>query len=86
MDQHQQDLRRAAAQAFMESLDQLQETLCPAEAETAECSEDDIPTVIEFMELPLSDEDDALDFEQAVADIDRFMQSQQGDPPIQPNR
>lgn len=30
MDKHRRDLRRAAAQAFLESLDQLQDTLTPA--------------------------------------------------------
>lgn len=84
MDQHQRELRRAAAQAFIESLDQLQETLCPSDDETAALSEDDIPTVIEFMELPLPEEDE-IAFEQALADIDRFMRSQQNEPPIQPN-
>lgn len=83
MDQQQRELRHAAAQAFMKSLDQLQETLCSPEDETDTLSEDDIPTVIEIMEFPLADDDeeidDEFDFEQAVADIDRFMQSRQGD-------
>lgn len=62
MDQHHKQLRRAAAAAFFESLDKLQETLCvdgqPAQA------------------APEVDSHNSLtSLEQAVADIEQFMQS-----------
>lgn len=60
----QQELRRAAARAFMESLDKLQETLSASEVEAKAQ-----PTTAPAMPEPLEE------FEQAVADIERFMQS-----------
>lgn len=70
MDQHQRELRRAAAEAFFESLDKLQETLCtegqpiqaPREADKEVAKSD-----------PESFSESSL--EQAVADIEQFMQS-----------
>lgn len=56
---HQRELRHAAAQAFIESLNQWQETLCPRS---------DTPTP--DPEAP----DCPIDLEQAVADIEQFMQ------------
>lgn len=59
----QQELRRAAAKAFMESLDKLQETLSESEAKT-KAQPTAAPAMPELEE-----------FEQAVADIEQFMQS-----------
>ncbi|MBW4420062.1 MAG: hypothetical protein KME13_12645 [Myxacorys californica WJT36-NPBG1] len=59
----QQELRRAAAKAFMESLDKLQETLSESEAKT-KAQATAAPARPELEE-----------FEQAVADIEQFMQS-----------
>ncbi len=58
MNQHQRELRRAAAQAFMRSLDKLHETLGEPISD---------PEKTDFTP-------DA--FEQAVADIEQFMQTQ----------
>lgn len=66
MDQ-QQELRRAAAKAFIESLDKLQETLCSSEQEALKSQ-----PIVAAQELP---ELQLEEFEQAVADIEQFMQS-----------
>lgn len=78
MDLQQQDARRAAARAFIESLDKLQETLC-SDAGRAVISE---PKAVEKVtnspsENPLEINLDTL--EQAVADIEQFMQAKQQD-------
>ena len=62
MDHQQRELRRAAAKAFAESLNKLEQTLCAPESEPAP-----VP------EAPIS----LLDLEQAVADIERFMQAKE---------
>jgi hypothetical protein len=66
MDHQQRELRRAAAQAFAESLNKLEQTLCAPE-------EKPLPVP----EVPLS----LLDLEQAVADIEQFMQAKEEDAP-----
>jgi hypothetical protein len=73
MDQQQQELRRAAAKAFMDSLNKLQATLSDAD----ELSE----TVTETVEIPVPEEkSEVMDqWEEAVADIERFMQEQNED-------
>lgn len=76
MNQRQQNLRYAAARAFMESLDQLQETLQPSEAQPT-------PTAPEQVDhrrgdAASSDPFDLSSFEQAVADIEAFIQQKQG--------
>ncbi len=63
MDHQQRELRRAAAQAFAESLNKLEQTLCPPDAE---------PVIA----APIS----LLDLEQAVADIEQFMQAKEDVP------
>lgn len=67
MDQCQQELRRAAAKAFRESLDQLEETFQPAQ-----------PPANSVRKQPQSDSPaacfDMESFEQAVADIEQFIQ------------
>lgn len=78
MDLQQQDARRAAAKAFIESLDKLQETLCsdagravisePKVVEKAASSPSENPVVINLDTL-----------EQAVADIEQFMQAKEQD-------
>ncbi|NDJ16640.1 hypothetical protein [Myxacorys almedinensis] len=60
----QRELRRAAAKAFMESLDKLQETLSESETKT-EAQPMTAPAMPKQLE----------EFEQAVADIEQFMQS-----------
>lgn len=65
MDQQQRDLRRAAAEAFIESLDKLQETLSGSENSALE----------QAQFIPNAVTPDMLDrFEQAVADIEQFME------------
>ena len=76
MDLQQQDVRRAAAKAFIESLNKLQETLC-SEAGQAVTPE---PKPVEKVaaspvESPIEINLDTL--EQAVADIEQFMQSKE---------
>ncbi|OLP16423.1 hypothetical protein BST81_20780 [Leptolyngbya sp. 'hensonii'] len=109
MDQNRRELRRAAARAFLDSLDALQETLDLTELETAELSSSgtphrpaaplpppaeaggkaeatDQPPVTapqpgnpEVKKKPLpQNTSNALnldDLEQAIADIDQFMQA-----------
>ncbi|MCU0568991.1 MAG: hypothetical protein MUF49_20625 [Oculatellaceae cyanobacterium Prado106] len=50
MDQSQQELRRAAAKAFMESLNHLEKSLQPSEGE---CS--DLPDPVSLAEVSLAD-------------------------------
>ncbi|MBW4442554.1 MAG: hypothetical protein KME10_15240 [Plectolyngbya sp. WJT66-NPBG17] len=62
MDYQQRELRRAAAQAFAESLNKLEQTLCaPEEKPTPEA-----PTSF------------SIELEQALADIEQFMQEKEG--------
>ncbi len=72
MDAYQQDLRRAADKAFMESLHQLEEMLLNEEPASAldACWEDSCT------EEPTPEEPypDLAAFEEAVADIEAFMQ------------
>jgi len=63
MDRQQQELRRAAARAFAESLNKLEQTLCTPKTEPAESEE---PSIAQCGE--------AIDLEQAFADLERFMQ------------
>ncbi len=67
MNQSQRELRRAAAQAFMESLDQLGRSLTPAEPAYGSKQKPDISDTSQF----------ARDLEAAVADIEEFTQNQQ---------
>jgi hypothetical protein len=69
-DHSQQDLRQAAAKAFAESLEQLQETLeaddrAPAPTESDSAVE--ARSAVKF---------DLLSLEQAAADIEQFIQQQ----------
>lgn len=77
MNQRQQNLRYAAARAFIESLDQLQETLQPVDPPVP-------PPVPEtdnhrHADTSLADQFDLNSFEQAVADIEEFIQKRQQD-------
>lgn len=56
MDLQQRELRRAAAQAFAESLNKLGDTLCTPETQPTSAAPDL-----------------TIDFEQALADLERFM-------------
>lgn len=74
MDLQQQDVRRAAARAFIESLDKLQETLCSEAGQAAPPASEVVEAVIDKpSEAPVAITLDTL--EQAVADIEQFMQA-----------
>ncbi|MER3433642.1 MAG: hypothetical protein C4288_09440 [Leptolyngbya sp. ERB_1_1] len=60
MDRQQRELRRAAAQAFTESLNKLEQALCIPEAELSQ-------------EVANS----SIDLEQALADIEQFIQEKE---------
>ncbi|MEB3338339.1 MAG: hypothetical protein VKJ46_12810 [Leptolyngbyaceae bacterium] len=99
MDQHQRELRHAAAQAFLESLDKLQETLNSADQppedpkpkpspESANRSHAPNHTTRTLSPLPKRDRASSVAFdlaalEDAVADIERYMQSHPQSPEIQ---
>ncbi|MCY7321206.1 MAG: hypothetical protein LH660_05240 [Phormidesmis sp. CAN_BIN36] len=76
MDLQQQDTRRAAAKAFIESLDKLQETLCSDASQAAAPQ----PKAVE--EVVNSPSENSIEInldtlEQAVADIEQFMQTKE---------
>jgi hypothetical protein len=72
MDQHQQELRRAATEAFFESLDKLQETLGVDGQPISVSPPKAAPTQKESgSEISLAS------LEQAVADIEQFMQTRE---------
>ncbi len=76
MDLQQQDARRAAARAFIESLDKLQETLCSEAGHAAPPAPEVVEAVIDKpSEAPVVITLDTL--EQAVADIEQFMQAKE---------
>lgn len=76
MDLQQQDARRAAARAFIESLDKLQETLCFEAGQPALPASKVVEVVIDKpSEVPVALTLDTL--EQAVADIEQFMQAKE---------
>ena len=81
MEQHQNDLRRAAAQAFAESLDQLQKTLQvdgrpPATAQPQ--PEKAAPvTKNNLNSTPIRPA--LADWEAAVADIEQFIEARRSD-------
>ncbi|MGI0490728.1 hypothetical protein ACN4EG_02865 [Alkalinema pantanalense CENA528] len=68
MGQHQKHLRRAAAQAFMNSLNQLEQTLCSEEPGPQVLSQPICPPV----DTAITPEE----LDDAVADIEQFMQYQ----------
>ena len=76
MDQQQQELRRAAAQAFMASLDQLQETLkpvtkpAPATGNSGQTKQNPSNSGVR---API----DLSSLEQAAADIEQFMMNRE---------
>lgn len=74
MDQSQRELRRSAADAFMESLDQLENSLQFRETETAQ------PTSPPMPNIQPKDPDSKIDvkaLEDAAADIEQFIQSRE---------
>lgn len=76
MDLQQQDARRAAAKAFIESLDKLQETLCSNAGQAAVPK----PKAVEKVANVLSEDSIEINLdtlEQAVADIEQFMQTKE---------
>lgn len=78
MDHDQHNPRYAAARAFMESLNQLQETLQPADSQSVPPV---LPTDSQPSQADVSapDQFDLSSFEQAVADIEQFMQMREED-------
>lgn len=73
--QDQHSYRRAAAEAFFDSLDQLQEAL---EVPDFPCANFEPPSEIEEAEKARSGKTFSLaELEQAVADIEEFFQAQQ---------
>ncbi len=77
MDLQQQDARRAAARAFIESLDKLQETLCSDADKTVIPRSDAVEIVDSPAENAVEINLDTL--AQAAADIEQFMQSKEQD-------
>ncbi|MBW4580208.1 MAG: hypothetical protein KME42_11620 [Tildeniella nuda ZEHNDER 1965/U140] len=77
MNQRQQNLRYAAARAFIESLDQLQETLQPADQTLPPPLPE--PNQQRNINASLTEQFDLNSFEQAVADIEEFIQKRQQD-------
>lgn len=73
MDHQQQKLRYAAARAFMESLDHLEQAL----QEATPASETPAAPPEQMPPLPSEAEFDLSSFEQAAADIEQFMQARQ---------
>jgi hypothetical protein len=76
MGQPQQDIRRAAAEAFKQSLDQLQQTL----ESTQEPSKPPQTPRPEPTPKPVTDRSVPFDlsaWEEAIADIEQFIQQQQ---------
>ncbi len=76
MDLQQQDARRAAARAFIESLDKLQETLC-SDAVQAEAPKPKAVEKVANSPAKNSIEINLDTLEQAVADIEQFMQTKE---------
>jgi len=71
INRHQRELRRTAARAFVESLDQLQESLQPEGQVSAE------PGISSASSRPEQFRFDLKTFEQAVADIEDYIEKQQ---------
>lgn len=78
MDQHQRDLRSAATRAFMESLSQLQETLQTAEDQPVTPAPPVEPAPASRLEADPGFDLDNL--EQAIADIEEFIQARRQSP------
>lgn len=68
MNQHQQELRRAAAKAFIESLDQLHESLQTSDSSANQPQNNPSPS-----SNSNAPKFDLSSFEQAVADIEEFI-------------
>ncbi|HEY9750101.1 MAG TPA: hypothetical protein V6C63_15555 [Allocoleopsis sp.] len=77
MEQQQKELRRAAAQAFAESLDQLQKTLQESKPPVAAPAQPEPPTPT--MGNSASALPTLADWEAAVADIEQFIETRQAD-------
>jgi hypothetical protein len=76
LDQDQRELRRAAAKDFIEALDQLQERLQSADSQPVRPVKTPAPKPVEpemSQALPF----DLHAFEQAVADIEEYIQQKQ---------
>ena len=71
MNQRQQEMRHAAARAFIESLDQLHETL------QSPANDSPPPELNGQLASNSNNSFDLNSFEQAVADIEEFIENQQ---------
>ena len=71
MDQQQQELRHSAAKAFIESLDQLHEALQTADCESTPSQNGSVgqPETHSSLQFDLDS------FEQAIADIEQFIET-----------
>ncbi len=76
MESNQHDMRRAAAEAFIESLDQLQETLI-AEGSPVAHAVGNAPVSKIARPQPQSPAFDLASLEQAVEDIEQFIQAKE---------
>ncbi|NJR64292.1 MAG: hypothetical protein HC772_01510 [Leptolyngbyaceae cyanobacterium CRU_2_3] len=86
MDQNQQELRRAAAQAFAQSLGQLEKTLQPSEEAAMKMGDRPAQTLYPDRLEPANPAAASLDLdietlEAAAADIERFIQARTGAEP-----
>ncbi|HLO52543.1 MAG TPA: hypothetical protein VK211_29355 [Kamptonema sp.] len=77
MDSDQQNLRRASARAFFESLDQMNDA---ARAQEASQTAKSNPTPTAKQRKP-KPQFSFAELEEAIADIDQFMQSKEQKPP-----
>ena len=81
MDSDQQNLRRASAKAFFESLDQMNDSAPTKEAsQTAKSNSPSAPNPAAKQRKP-KPQFSFAELEDAIADIDQFMQSKEQKPP-----
>ncbi|MGF1498692.1 MAG: hypothetical protein ACFB8W_17975 [Elainellaceae cyanobacterium] len=81
MNPHHHELRQAAAEAFQQSLDQLEQHLAPLDAETSSPAAVAGSSPSETTQPPPeqhgpSEQIDAIAFADAAADIEQFIRSQ----------
>lgn len=82
MDKEQLNARRAAAKAFMESLDKLSDSLNSPASETAKAKpQSPAPSPPPPPKKARTPQFSFADLEEAIADIEQFMQNQEHQPP-----
>lgn len=79
MNQEQQSHRRAAAKAFFDSLDQFQETLEISDSQSNITQTPPANDISRQPERRVKSSFNLADLEEAVADIDQYFQSLQGE-------